>query len=362
MSAVAVTGLGVVAPTGVGREAFAAALATPRAAEAAPPEGGYGVEDFDIRAQLGRKGTSFLNRCAGLALVACREALEDSGIPLDDPEVAIGVSLGTTSGSLRSMSDYTRDTLLESRPYLVNPGFFPNTVMNCATGQTAIRYGLRGVNATIASGPLAFLGVLRCATRALRLGYLDGTLAGAVEEFSEHRAWQVRLARSDGYCPPPGEGAAVVVLEPAGAARAAGRPVDAEIDSVVVSFAPGGERFPGFEARLERTICDALERAGIGPEELVMSAVHPPPDSAEPELGKTVMAALGARAAMIDLTAVTGDCGAAAGALAFAATLSRHRGQPALDGCPSLLAGWTTEGAVAAAVFRGYSRAGRHER
>ncbi|MGP0051420.1 MAG: beta-ketoacyl synthase N-terminal-like domain-containing protein [Solirubrobacteraceae bacterium] len=353
MTHVAVTGVGVVASTGIGRQRFRAVL-RPHRVTAGDDERPRVIEDFDVRTQLGRKGTAFLNRCAGMALLACREALGDSALPVDDPGLRVGVSLGTTTGSLQSMSDYTRDTLQEARPYLVNPGLFPNTVMNCSAGQVAIRYGLHGINTTIAAGATAFPGALRYANRALELGHLDATLVGAVEEYSEQRAWQARLARLNGHAVPPGEGSAVVVLERAADARAAGRHVYAELDSVLLGFVPGSEAFPGFEEAFERRIREALRRAGVAARDLALVAIEPPSDTARPELGRAALAAFGAPAAAIDLTASIGDCGAAGGALAFAALLGRHARQPALDGRPSLLAGWTTEGAVAAVVFRGW--------
>src|SRR5207248_2320963 len=83
------------------------------------------------------------------SLGAGERELEDGGLEVDDRgRGRVGVVLGTTVGSLRSMSDYTRETLIEERPYLVSPALFPNTVMNCAAGQSAIRHGLAGINAT----------------------------------------------------------------------------------------------------------------------------------------------------------------------------------------------------------------------
>lgn len=113
--------------------------------EALPHPQGQALLDFDVRARLGRRGTSFYDRATALAVVACGDALDDSGLTVDDTtRTRIGVVLGTTVGSLKSTSDYTRETLVQDKPYLVNPVLFPNTVMNCAAGQAAIRHGLKG--------------------------------------------------------------------------------------------------------------------------------------------------------------------------------------------------------------------------
>jgi 3-oxoacyl-[acyl-carrier-protein] synthase II len=365
VSALAVTGLGVVAPTGVGGEPFARALAgdggaagaTVAANGASPADSPFALPDFDVRALLGRKGTSTLDRGTGFALVACREALADSDIPTDG-ERRIGVIVGTTSGSLCSMSDYTRDTLVEERPYLVNPSLFPNTVINCASGQAAIRYGLRGINCTLAAGPIAFLCALRFAERALRLGHLDASLVGAVEELSPQRAWQTQLAGTNGAGPPPGEGAAVLVAERADEARAAGRRVDAVLRSVVTGFCPGGERAGGVPSALQRCAREALRRAGTEASEVAHVAVSSPAGSATDGAGEQALAAIaGLRARPVALAAIAGDCGAATAALQVAAILLAHREDPERDGAASLILGWTVDGGLGAAVLRGYSRA-----
>ena len=159
-----------------------------------PAEYAHAFVEFDARASLGRKGTASLDRRTALALVACREALSDGQVSVsDDNRHRMGVVLGTTWGSLKSMSDYTKESLLEERPYLVEPSRFPNTVMNCAAGQLAIWNKLTGVNATIAGGNMALLSVLEYSANLFRCGYADTILAGTVEEFTPHNAWAHHL-------------------------------------------------------------------------------------------------------------------------------------------------------------------------
>ena len=172
---------------------------------------------FDVRGYLGRKGTSFYDRATALAVVACGQALRDAAVLVDeDTRGRVGVVLGTTLGSFKSTSDYSRETLVQERPYLVNPVLFPNTVMNCAAGQAAIRLGLRGINATITGGPLAFLNAVRYAVNAIGQGYVDTMLVGAVEEFTPHRAWAAHLLGGGTAAAPAGEGAAAFVVRAAG--------------------------------------------------------------------------------------------------------------------------------------------------
>jgi 3-oxoacyl-[acyl-carrier-protein] synthase II len=350
----AITGCGVLSAAGVGLEPLLAALTS---AEPAAPEPGvdadlagppgravHAVAGFDARTFLGRKGTAFLDRGTGLVLVACGQALEDSGLAVGDGNRdRVGVVLGTTAGSLRSMSDYTRETLVEERPYLVNPALFPNTVMNCAAGQSAIRYGLAGVNATIAGGELAFLSVLRYASNALRRGYADALLAGAVEELSPHRSWAVHLAPDS---PPAGagEGASVFVVERVDAAR----PVDAEILSVTAGFDPdGGTRaLAGCAGR-------ALEAAGVDPARVSLAAS---------ESSACALEAVAAERGIGDVCSFPwegrlGACQAATAGLQVATLLALHRRDPGGGGRLWALAGREADGTVAAAVLRVFGRA-----
>jgi 3-oxoacyl-[acyl-carrier-protein] synthase II len=365
MIRLAVTGVGVLCSAGIGPGAVAAALrgqGPPTAGNALndlygeplPRARGHALVDFDAAAHLGRKGTSGLDRSSSLAVVACGMALSDSKLEIDDRERGrIGVALGTTAGSLRSMSDYTRETLVEQRPYLVNPLLFPTTVMNCPAGQAAIRYGLQGVNTTIAGGHLAFAHVLRHAGRVLGDSHARALLAGAVEEFTPHRAWAAEL----GQAPvPAGECAAVFVLERADAAAASTRRVRAEIRSACVGFAPPDAR-PNSNA-VEQCAQRALAHADLAPEAVRLVTIDGAPNGAPADAERAAVKAVLA-AGDADVVAVRplfGDCEAASGALQLAVVLARQGDDSARDGEVALMLSSTREGGVAAVVA-----IGRHE-
>lgn len=306
-----------------------------------PHPAGQALTDFSIRGRLGRKGTGFFDRVTGLGVVACGLALDDSGIRAADGGLAvdrdrIGIVLGTTAGSLKSTMDFSAETLLQDRPYLVNPGLFPNTVMNCVAGQAAIWYGLRGVNATVAGGPLALLNVLRYARRLLTRGYADVLLAGVAEEFTPHTAWTRHLAG----VAPPREGAVVFVLEPAPAARAAGRPAGAELLAVATGFCPDPG---GVDAALGDCARRAIAEAGVDAASLAQAAA--------------------ARSPGADASTDSQPVGAG---LELAAWLTAARdGDDDHDEDADdtvLITAATPEGGVGAAVLRGCRRAGGHHR
>ncbi len=380
----AITGWSVLCSAGIGVDAFTGLLdahgdGASRAPDvrglyedALPAATAHAFVDLNVRATLGRKNTTSLDRRTVLALIACRDALGDGGVRVDDEtRHRIGVTLGTTWGSLKAMSDYTKESLLEDRPYLVEPARFPNTVMNCAAGQAAIWFGLKGVNATIAGGHLAFLNVIDYTANLLRCGYADTILAGAVEEFTPHNAWANDLTRGNGTAGASGsngsngsglagEAAAVFVIERADEARAAGRRIDADVLSVATGFAPGGAAGGRLRTSLAGCLRRALARAGVAPEAISVIVSSDASGDARESVEAGAVADVFGNAAPVRLAprAIVGDCQAAMGAMQVASLLAWHRGRPARDGAVSLITGWTDDGGVGAAVVKGWNRAG----
>jgi len=352
MSRLTITGCGVVSAAGVGRAALrdqlrdgarvpAVEIAS-RFAEPLPAETARAYADFDVRKELGRKGTSFYDRATAMAVVACGAALDDAAITVDDGNRGrIGLVLGTTLGSFKSTSDYSRDTLVQEKPYLVNPVLFPNSVMNCAAGQAAIRYGLRGVNSTVAGGALAFHHALRYAANALDRGYVDVMLVGAVEEFSPHRAWGTERAGArrsvSGAVGAAGEGAAVFVVERAAPACDTAAP--AEILGTASGFGWG----PAAPAALEGCVRRVLADTATAPADVTLVATGEAGEDDRSEYDAAV-AALGHRPPRYAVSELLGECDAATGALAVAALLG--------DAATILLTARTPDGGVGAALLR----------
>jgi 3-oxoacyl-[acyl-carrier-protein] synthase II len=365
----AITGWGVVSSLAVGADEFTAALDEGRSGlrdvtgmfdERLPEDQAFALTDFRVRDHLGRKGTSFFDRSTALGLVGCTLALDDTDLTVtDDNRERVGIVLGTTAGSIKATSDYSRETLENDRPYLVNPLLFPNTVMNCAAGQSAIWHKLKGVNATVAGGQLAGLSALRYARNQIRRRYADALLVGSVEEFSPHTAWFThRQYFAEEGRVELGEGSAVFVVEDAATVRAQGRRPDAEVLAVEVGTygAPGHE--PDAGAGLAGCVRRALDRAGVDPAEVRAVATG--------ECGITRLddierrgteAVLGTEVRLVRAKEWVGECHSASGSLQIAAVLAGHRGHPELDGAVSVVTSVSPDGGVGAAVLRGWHRA-----
>lgn len=362
----AVTAHGVVSPAGIGLDALAEALAGTRAACAdvdqlplgeAASDGMPGpvrvVPEFKIADHVGRKGTRHLDRTTALGLAATAVLRSASGLDEDPRWATTGVVLGSTSGSVRSSSEFALDTHVQERPYLVNAAAFPNTVMNSVTGQVAIWHGLRGINATLSGGTTASLAAFRYARNALAQGHADRLLVGGVEELCPQTAWGWAATGGLTGDTPVGEGCAVFAVEDLETARESGAEVLAEVLAVETAFVPEGVR-PGLAGALADCIARALARSGVQASEVGLVALGATGLAGlEGAERRGVRRALGAHeAAELRVKDVTGEAYSANGALQLAAVLAHWQGAPAGIARTALITGVGHDGNVACLVVR----------
>ncbi|MFI1018834.1 beta-ketoacyl synthase N-terminal-like domain-containing protein [Streptomyces sp. NPDC020965] len=305
------------------------------------------VPGFSAAGALGRKGTRTMDRVTALAVATFGQLLEHCGPALLERSERVGLVLGTGSGSVQSTMDFTRDSLTGDRPYLVDPARFPNTVMNRAAGQSAIWHQVRGPNTTIAGGWLTGLLALGYAARLHRGGHCDRVLCGVAEEFSVQRAWLEWHAAEGAARPPLGEGGAAWLLEPADAARRAGRPAIARLlgTGFRAYHEPDGAG-PALTECIRSVLADAGVAAGTvrivaplgtdGEEAAVRAAL---PDGARPE--------------WIRCRPLLGDTSAAATGFQTAAVLAAAGAGRLPGGAPALVTGIDRDGTVGCALLSG---------
>ena len=247
--AVAVTGLGVVTPLGIGWQAFWEGLLAGRCAtgpvrafDASPylVNRGAEVRDFQPQDHLRRLAPDSIGRAAQLGAAAARLALVDAGLaePAWDPDRA-GVAMGTTSGEPAEI-ERLDDAWVADRRESADTRFVARYPCHTIAINVAAELGLRGPNAMIPTACAAGNYAVAWATDQLRWGRADLMLAGGADIFSRITyAGFARLgAISPDLCRPfdrgrkgmiPGEGAGVVVLEPLDGARARGARIYAEV-------------------------------------------------------------------------------------------------------------------------------------
>lgn len=367
-TSVAITGFGVISPIGIGAQEFTTGILEGRSglkpingvcASPLPFDQACVIPEFEVKTYLGKKGTQSMDRTTGLAVAASGMALQHSGVAITPAnETRSGVVLGTSTGSMRSISTFTKETFVQHPPYLVSATEFPNTVMNCAAGQCAIWHNLKGINATVSGGRLSSLLALRYALLKLRLGYTDLVLAGGVEEFSEHTAWAfhhvMQGMRSEIL--PIGEGCVMLVLEKSAAAKCAGRSVRAEMLACEIQMYPLAQQPNCGQLTEGLTSCiqTALDSAGVSPRDVWGVSLQ----GCGGELGDPETRALttilkdNTGVQYVGISPLVGETYSAAGVFQIAAALARLSHSTAHDRVV-LVTSFSRGGSVGCAVLRG---------
>ncbi|MBM3262228.1 MAG: beta-ketoacyl-[acyl-carrier-protein] synthase family protein [candidate division Zixibacteria bacterium] len=253
-----------------------------------PTDGYAGVEisGFSPQTYLGDKNFRPLDRTSHLAASAVHLALSDSGWTEDKlREQIVGLVLGTMFCSVRTIAEFDRRAITLGPSY-AKPLDFANTVINAASGQTAIWHHLRGINSTISTGLSSGLQAIAYATDLIHAGRADRLVAGGVEELcfesvygfgragllagdgkpSENAVAIPFDARRNGFV--PGEAAAFLMLETLDAARARGSKILAEIKGYGTAYDPTWGRTAKTAAVIEQAMTGALRDARRTPSDI----------------------------------------------------------------------------------------------
>jgi 3-oxoacyl-[acyl-carrier-protein] synthase II len=359
---VVVTGMGAVTPLGntvdafwdrlVAGESGVRTIASFDASGLACTIAGEAL-DFDPLVALDRKEVRRNDRTTQLALVATREAMDHAGLParLEGEHalhtgVIIGSGLGG-SGTLIEQIIVNHDR----GPDRVSPFFIPMSIANIAAGQASISFGAMGPNFSTTSacasaghaiGEAAEI-ILRGDAEVMFAGGAEACVYGAtIAGFAAMRALSTRNDDPAGASRPYdrgrdgfvlSEGAATLVLEELGHARARGARILAEVcgyaasadASHITTPAPGG-------AGALRAGRRALVKAGVDASEIDLVAAHATSTPAgDMEELAAIRSLLGDRAPKVAVTATKSSLGhtigAAGGHAAIAVIQAMHHGR-----------------------------------
>jgi 3-oxoacyl-[acyl-carrier-protein] synthase II len=139
------------------------------------------VKDFEPEKFVDPREVRRLDRFALFALAAADIAVKDAGLDFskEDP-FACGVLLGSGIGGLKEIEEqHTR--LLEKGPSRISPYMIPKLMVNAASGQVSIRYGLKGPCSAIATACASSSNALGDAFKIIQRGDADIMLAGGSE-------------------------------------------------------------------------------------------------------------------------------------------------------------------------------------
>lgn len=303
---VAITGMGVVSPNGIGNQAFGEAILAGKSgvrriatfdASEIPVQIAGEVRDFDELAWVEKRDRKHVSRVLPLAIAAVTEAIKESGIdvaslPMEERR-RFGVIIGSGGGSQEFTEEQYR--LFFHQQYSKMSLFcVPTGVMGSISSELNVRFGLRGSSHLITTGCTSSTDAFAYSMRQIQSGRLDMVLSGGADApiaLGIMKGFVLMKIMTDSWNQEPergsrpfsvnrdgfvlAEGAWMFVLEEMEHARARGARVLAE----VAGYGSTCEAF--HRVRLQecgeepaRAIGLAIQDAGIAPEQVDYVNLH----------------------------------------------------------------------------------------
>jgi 3-oxoacyl-[acyl-carrier-protein] synthase II len=139
------------------------------------------VKGFDPVALFGPRETRKMDRFTQFATAVAMEALEQSGLKIDESNRdRVGVLIGTGIGGIGSLLEQV-EVMRERGPERVSPFLVPMMISDSAAGMLAIRFGARGPNMAIATACASGNNAIGEAAEVIRRGAADAMIAGGSE-------------------------------------------------------------------------------------------------------------------------------------------------------------------------------------
>lgn len=269
------------------------------------------VKNFDPTNIIPKKELKKLDYFTQYAIIASKEAFEDSGLSIEqsDPN-HIGVLVGVGIGGIGVVEEQ-HDVLIKGGCKKVTPFLIPKLIPNMASGQVSIYLGVKGPNTCVSTACATGTHAIGDSFKIIQRGDAIAMVCGGTESaitplsiagFSNMRALSERNdepqrasrpfdKERDGFV--MGEGAGVIVLEELEHALKRGAKIYAEI----IGYGLTGDAYhmtapsPGGEGGA-RAMKMAIDDAGVKPEEVDYINAHgtstPYNDKLETDAIKTV--------------------------------------------------------------------------
>ena len=351
---VVVTGMGVLTPIGNSVQEYWQALLAGKSG-AAPityfdtekyeTKFACELKGFDPLKFLDRKTAQRVDQFTQYGLVACQEAVKDSGIDFTKEDCErIGVIYGSGIGGMWTYHRQFMNLVEANGPTHISPFFIPMLIPDIAAGRISMIYGLKGPNYAVVSACATSSHSIGNAAILIQRGDADVMVSGGGEAaicpmgiggFNALKALSTRndapqkASRPfdkdrDGFV--MGEGAGILILEELGHAVRRGAKIYAELAGIgftadahhITEPAPGGEG-------AVRSMRTALRDGGLTPEEVDHVNTHGTStlvgDRSETAALKTVFGNHAKALALNSTKSMTGHLLGAAGAVEAVATI-----------------------------------------
>lgn len=250
------------------------------------------VKEYEATKYFETKQTKRLDRSSQFALIAAKEAFQDSGLTEENTDFErVGVFISSGIGGLKTLQEQCEVNCVKGNNR-VSPMFIPMTIANMAAGNVAIELGAKGESISIVTACASSTHAIGEAYKTIKYGSEDVILAGGTEAsicevgvagFENMKALSTATDKNRASIPfdkqrsgfVMGEGAGVLVLEELEHAKKRGANIYAEVIGYgatsdayhITSPAPNGE---GGARAMKR----AIEDANIKPEEIDYINAH----------------------------------------------------------------------------------------
>jgi len=188
-----ITGMGVISPNGIGKEAFCRAILAGKSGvrritrfdtSNLPVQIAGEVADFDELAWIDRHERKHVSRAVPMAIAASAEALRDAaldpGTMSTEDKRAIGVMLGSGGGAQEFSEEqyrhYFQGTVKQASLFSI-----PSGTMGTLSSEVSMRFGFRGFSHVFTTGCTSSTDALGYALRQIQFASLPVMLVGGVD-------------------------------------------------------------------------------------------------------------------------------------------------------------------------------------
>lgn len=239
------------------------------------------IKDYDPENYMSKKEARKMAKFMQFAVIAAKEAVEDSGLDVESEANKIGVIVGSGIGGIEIL-EKAADTIAKRGPRKCSPFTVPLMIANMAAGQVAISTGAKGYNScavtACASGSHSIGDAFRLIQQNKAVAMLAGGAEAAITPVSfggfcaaktmssetedPSRASRPFDANRTGFV--MGEGSGILVLEELEHAKSRGAKIYAEI----IGYGASGDAYhmtsPAVDGEgAARAMKEAIEDAGI---------------------------------------------------------------------------------------------------
>jgi nodulation protein E len=245
-----------------------------RRADDLKPYPGALVPDYDPTLYFSAEALPLLDRFSQFAVIAGREALRDAGLDSATLNECAAI-IGTACGG-KQTDEETYAQLYKAHRKRAHPLTIPRGMPSAAASQVSIQLGIYGPVFSVASACASGAHALIQGALLVQAGLAEAALVGASDApftYGLMKSWEALRVLSPDTCRPfsadrsglvLGEGAAMLVIEPAEAAKRRGARVYASVTGCGQSADADHITRPRL-AGVTRTLRSALDQAGLPP-------------------------------------------------------------------------------------------------